>query len=174
MSKDGMRLVITFLILMLAVSSQAQSRMSSHMHGVAFATLAVDGNNVVLVLESPANNLLGFEHEPSARMQQQLLEKTLSDLANPDRIIQLPSLAFCHYVDAEIESPFSSRTINNGHSDFYISYEFKCRQPTQLSSVDFTVFKTYPRLKMIKVQWISSSNMGYATLNKAQNKLFMR
>lgn len=56
-------LLLSVLVLLPATLHAGEK---AHQHGVAILEVAVDGGTLRLRLESPLNNLAGFEHAPSA------------------------------------------------------------------------------------------------------------
>ena len=62
------------------VLAQTERDLDSHEHGAASMNVAIDGSTVFIELESPWNNLVGFEHEPSTEEQHELVDNALAKL----------------------------------------------------------------------------------------------
>ncbi|MEC7816836.1 MAG: DUF2796 domain-containing protein [Pseudomonadota bacterium] len=58
------RLTLLSALLLSPALTHAADNPGSHQHGAAQLQLAIDGDRVDLLLQSPAHNLLGFEHAP--------------------------------------------------------------------------------------------------------------
>ena len=58
-----------FAIFGWAMSPAMAHEPGPHVHGVASLQVAVDGNTLTLNLESPLDNVLGFEHAPRSEKQ---------------------------------------------------------------------------------------------------------
>ena len=68
------------------VSAQTERDLDSHEHGHAFLNIAIDGNTAVLELESPWNNLVGFEHAPSTEEQHTKVDAAMAMLNQPGEL----------------------------------------------------------------------------------------
>ncbi|MGH1487311.1 MAG: DUF2796 domain-containing protein [Cellvibrionaceae bacterium] len=76
-----------------------------HVHGEAELFLALEGNQLLIEMESPADNLIGFEHKPSNTQQKKILEKAIMKLQTYSTLINIKE-GGCKQVDADVESPF--------------------------------------------------------------------
>jgi hypothetical protein len=54
----------------------------AHVHGVASLNVAVDGDKLLIELDSPAANLVGFEHAPRDDAQREAVDKAKAQLAD--------------------------------------------------------------------------------------------
>lgn len=63
------RLTLLSALLLSPALTNAADNPGSHQHGAAQLQLAIDGNRIDLLLQSPAHNLLGFEHSPKTDEQ---------------------------------------------------------------------------------------------------------
>lgn len=55
----------------------------AHVHGEAEMTLILQNDELAINFESPAANLVGFEHHPETDLQRNALDAVLTDLRNP-------------------------------------------------------------------------------------------
>ncbi len=78
----------------------------SHEHGTAKLDVAVEQNALYIALDTPAANIIGFEHAPSTKEQKATLHKGISQLEAGDALFTTPQAAGCSLVTAEVESPF--------------------------------------------------------------------
>ena len=79
--------------------AQTERDLDSHEHGQALMSLVIDGNKLVMELESPWMNLIGFEHSPETEDQKQLLANALGMLGTPATLFNLPENADCELLD---------------------------------------------------------------------------
>jgi len=70
----------------LAAHAQTERDLDSHEHGAATLNIALDANTVLVELESPWNNILGFEHTPSSEEQKNQYADALTLLDKPDQL----------------------------------------------------------------------------------------
>ena len=66
--------------------AQTERDLDSHEHGHATLNIALDGSSAFIELESPWNNLVGFEHAPSTDEQHALVDDALALLNEPGRV----------------------------------------------------------------------------------------
>jgi hypothetical protein len=158
----------------------------AHVHGVARLNVAIEGKELFLELESPAMNLVGFEHMPGNHKQEAAVEKTVKTLEQGERIFIIPSEADCKLVEAEVESPLHKQQHGDhhgdehdadhhehegDHSEFHATYHFQCAVPAALSYIEVRLFKLFPETKDIDVQFISDRGQGAAELNASNHRL---
>lgn len=76
----------------------------SHMHGIATINMALEGDEVHIELDSPAVNIVGFEHAPSSDADHAALEKAVALLKDGDKLFEFNESAECKLEKAEVES----------------------------------------------------------------------
>lgn len=67
----------------------------AHEHGVGQLDIAVEKNSVVIDLDSPAVNLVGFEHEPGDAKEKAILDKVVADLKQGNGLMTFSPAAKC-------------------------------------------------------------------------------
>ena len=75
------------------ISVASASSLDAHEHGSATLNIAVDGDSLFLEFESPADNIVGFEHAPENDQQTAAIKQALDKLQNFDTVLQLPDNA---------------------------------------------------------------------------------
>ncbi|MGA0887850.1 MAG: DUF2796 domain-containing protein [bacterium] len=73
----------------------AQGSLEAHVHGEASLNLVLDDQSLFIEFESPAYNLVGFEHEPKDQIQQKEVQDTLSLLSRPRKVFGFSAQAGC-------------------------------------------------------------------------------
>jgi len=76
-----------------------------HVHGEAELYIAIEGNKVLLELESPADNILGFEHQPSTPQQEKQVADAMAELKTYSSLIEFKGVE-CTQLSADLDSPF--------------------------------------------------------------------
>lgn len=168
-------LALPFALLPLAVTAyahddhdhdhdHAHGSLGAHEHGVAHLNAVLDGSTLELELESPAMNLVGFEHAAASDADKARVAAVRAQLEKPLALFGLTAAAGCKESDQELESPLfgdapskddDGDAHEHGHSDIHAHYRFECAKPDQLSSLDLTpLFKTYPSTQKIQLQLI--------------------
>ena len=179
-----------------AAQDPGQRQHGTHEHGVASLTIAIDGTLMQVALESPAMNLVGFEHAPASDAQRKALEDALAVLADWGRLFRVPEEADCDLVQAEVEAPpghlgedgaggtdrDSARVPGHGHehgheheddhagaahADIRAAYRLDCRDPGALTRLDLGLFDAFPGTERVRVQFVTPGGQGAVELTPA-------
>ncbi|WP_097305281.1 DUF2796 domain-containing protein [Pseudomonas chlororaphis] len=193
-------LALPFALLPLAIAQAAEKHdhdhehgsLGAHEHGVARLNAALDGQTLELELESPAMNLVGFEHAASTDADKAKVAAVRAQLEKPLALFSLPPAAGCVVAQQELESPLfgdkpedhiedhdkakdaDGHEHHHEHSEIHAHYQFTCATPGALKSLDLAgVFKTFPATQKIQVQLISpSGQQGVEATSKAASLKF--
>ena len=76
----------------------------AHVHGIAALNLALEGQEVHVELDSPAANIVGFEHAPSSEADHAALDKAVATLRDGDRLFRFNAEAGCRMEKANVAS----------------------------------------------------------------------
>ena len=158
--------------------------LGAHEHGVAELGLAADGQDLVIEFESPAANLIGFEHMPRTAEQEKALAEALAFLKDGAKIFDIDANAKCTMAKADIKSPFedgaeekhghdhdhdhdhdhadkdhgdADHADKDAHSEFAASYAFKCTSLQSLKSVQVNLFDTFPGIEEIHAVYLGDN-----------------
>jgi len=176
-----MLLALPFALLPLAVAQAADDHdhhdhdhehgsLAPHVHGVATLNLALEGKVLEIGLDSPAINLVGFEHQASSDADKAKLAAARATLEKPLALFALPAAAGCKVDDADLDSPLfgdakhehehadhdhdhdhdhdgdddhdhdHEGAAGHVHSDIEAAYKFSCNAPDQLKGLDLSAF----------------------------------
>lgn len=170
-------LALPFALLPLAVAQahddhdHEHGTLPAHEHGVARLNVGLDGNTLELALESPAMNLVGFEHMPGSDADKAKIEAVRKQLEQPLKLFGLASSAGCKEDQQELESPlFGSdpaakhdddddddhdHAHEHQHSEIHAHYQLTCASPAKLTQIDLSpLYKAYPQTQKINVQLV--------------------
>ena len=148
------------------------SSLGAHEHGVSRLNAALDGQTLELELESPAMNLVGFEHAATTDADKAKVASVRAQLEKPLVLFNLPKAAGCVVAMQELESPLfgdkpdadddhdkdAKDAHHHDHSEIHAHYQFSCSAPGALKTLDLaTIFNTFPATQKIQVQLIGPS-----------------
>ncbi|WP_339416996.1 MULTISPECIES: DUF2796 domain-containing protein [unclassified Pseudomonas] len=174
-------LALPFALLPLAVAyahddhDHEHGSLGAHEHGVGRLNAVLDGQALELELDSPAMNLVGFEHVATSAADKAKVAAARKQLENPVALFNLPKAAGCVVGNQELNSPLfgdkpeadhdhdddakdGAHEHHHDHSEIHAHYQFTCATPTALSNLDLSqVFKTFPATQKIQVQLIGPS-----------------
>ena len=178
-------LALPFALLPVAIAQAADEHdhdhehgsLGAHEHGVGRLNAVLDGQALELELDSPAMNLVGFEHLATSAADKAKVAAARKQLENPLALFNLPKAAGCVISSQELNSPLfgdkpeadhdddddhdakdGAHEHHHDHSEIHAHYQFTCATPTALGNLDLTqVFKTFPATQKIQVQLIGPS-----------------
>ncbi|VVO31242.1 DUF2796 domain-containing protein [Pseudomonas fluorescens] len=173
-------LALPFVLLPLAVvhagdehdHDHEHGSLGAHEHGVGRLNAALDGQTLELELESPAMNLVGFEHAATTDADKAKVAAVRAQLEKPLVLFNLPKAAGCSIAKQELESPLfgdkpdadddhdhdAKDEHHHDHSDIHAHYQFSCSSPGALKTLDLAnIFNTFPATLKIQVQLIGPS-----------------
>lgn len=171
-------LALPFTLLPLAMA-QAQNHehehehehgsLAAHEHGVAQLSAALDGKILELELQSPAMNLVGFEHAPSSDADKQKLATARIQLEKPLELFVIPAAADCKVLSKTLDSPpFASakHRHEDEHSEIRAHYQLECSNPSSIQTLDLSpLFARFPDTGKIRVQLIGPNGQQGAELS---------
>jgi len=182
---------VCIIAVLIAASAQANESHShrpqtSHVHGIAALNLVVDGKAVHIELNSPAANLVGFEHAPVSEAERAAQKDALSTLKNADQLFRFNKAANCHAAQVEIESGSTQAArppaqdghrhhesddeehADTRHSEITAMYRFTCDAPGELDTLRVGLFDAFPTINNMAVQYITDRRQGAATLSSGE------
>lgn len=161
-----------------------QRQHDAHNHGHATLSIVQEGNNIQLMLESPAANIVGFEYSPTTQQEKQQIDKAVEILRQGDQLFTFSPNAQCVQTTVEIESELTELSTHHdeqeesdhkshedeqeGHSDFAINYLFSCDDPSSLKVLNLQLFKFFPLTKEIDAQVVTDQRQFAAELSAQQ------
>lgn len=141
--------------------------LGAHVHGVARLDVALDGRTLELELDTPAMNIVGFEHAATSDADKATLAQARETLLKPHGLFSLPEAAGCTASKQTLESPLFGDKLDDHddgdadeheheHSEIHGHYQFTCTTPAVLNKLDLTaLFTSFPATKTIQVQVVT-------------------
>ena len=131
----------------------------AHVHGAGQLNIALDGTQLEIELDSPAANLVGFEHAPRNTAEQVQRDQALAQLRDGQALFILPEAAACrlqgsHVAEEGPEHQENGDNESNHHADISGLYRFHCETPSELSGIDVRLFQRFPAIEKLEVQLI--------------------
>lgn len=149
----------------------------AHEHGVARMNLVLESGELLIELESPAANLLGFEHVPTTADERNQAAAVRSTLEQPLSWLGLAEGADCklaeqHVTGEVLEEGATAEQAHTGHSDIDAQYRLECAAPEALQTLDLTAFfSRFPGTEQLLVQLIGPNGQTGIQLSAEQPRL---
>ena len=193
-----------FLLLIGAGAKSDENRAQStghraHTHGLAELTLAKEGNELEIQLESPAVNLFGFEHRANTEDELRAVKSAKTILESPGKVFLFEGTDCdpgesdvdvsgamadedAHHSaaehsedhDEEHEAHEEHDEHHESHSEVTASYRFTCVRGTGLEAVSVTLFEHFPGLEKVQVNWVTETRQGSTTLRANDTKFSLK
>jgi hypothetical protein len=171
---------------------EAHGSLDAHEHGVAQLNVVLDGQALELELESPAMNLVGFEHAAKSDADKAKVAAAHSQLQEPLALFGL-NAGDCTVSKQELESPLFAvkekqhahghkhehkeqhgdhDSEHSEHSEIHAHYQLDCKTPGALKQLNLgELFKRFPATEKIQVQLIGPNGQQGLELTPAQPTL---
>ena len=149
----------------------------AHEHGVARLQVGVEPGRVILWLDTPLDNLLGFEYAPRTDAERSAAATALKALRDTGALFSVDGAAGCQAGVASIKSaPLGLDAApadkdSDAHGDLEGRYEFRCRSGTRAGFVEVRLFDAFPRLQRIELQIATARGQMKATLKRPNTRI---
>ncbi len=168
----------------------AHRHQDAHIHGSAGLTLVLAGNVLEAVLESPAANIVGFEHRPSTPDQRNAVDHAQSILESPQALFSFVGTD-CEPEQAKVDVPLVMHTAthehpdddaeldtqseaHDTHSEIRARYRFHCQQGPQLAAVSVALLEHFPGIEALNAMWVTDTQQGAVTLTAQARHIRLR
>ncbi|MDR3157618.1 MAG: DUF2796 domain-containing protein [Zoogloeaceae bacterium] len=198
--KQGICTTIAFCacgLLGATASSVLAQEHAAHVHGEAHLDMALEGTALSLQLESPLDNLLGFERAPGNPAEEDKAKRMSATLRAADRLFALTPAAGCALEKVTLESSALTAELlgeagnaterehehehgaphehddedEAGHADLDASWQFHCARPEALRAVEIRLFHSFPGLHTLRVRAATPKGQRGATLTPENRTL---
>lgn len=156
--------------------------LAAHEHGVGSLNLVVDGDEVTIELDSPADNLLGFEYLPTTDADKAKVKALRAQLTDAEALFVFPAAAGCSVEEVELDSPLfdavadeheheheHAEKSSEAHSDIQAHFHFTCTQAAELDQIQVALFSAFPGTERLLLQAIGPKGQQGGELTAAQN-----
>ncbi|MBM4199368.1 MAG: DUF2796 domain-containing protein [Gammaproteobacteria bacterium] len=131
-----------------------------HEHGAVTFNIALDGDTLLLELDAPAINVLGFERAPRNDAERKLVTNAHAWLAGGREMLRVPSNAACRLQSANFTAP----KLGTGHADYQPRYAFRCSNPAALVWVEVWALRKLKEVERAQVNLITPQAQRQQTL----------
>ena len=142
------------------LSAQAQQQ-HAHVHGQLKLDVAIDGPTVVINMESPLDNIVGFERAPKTDAEKKTAEDAIAQLRAADKLFAIDPAANCKLGPVDLRSsalglgkPDASEP--EGHADLDATFSFNCTNAAAAKFIDVNLFAAFKGTRQIDAQIASA------------------
>lgn len=146
-----------------------------HVHGMTEIQMLIGVNQIEILLESPAIDIVGFERTAKTKMEKQQVLDAKAILSRPASLFHINDIR-CSTVTSivnvhgllENDHP---HTKQSAHSGIKANYQLSCPAIDALKSIEFKIFSHFPNISELNIQWVSETEQGQRVLNASNNRL---
>lgn len=151
----------------------------AHEHGALKLDVAVSADNqVVIDMQAPLDNLLGFERAPRTDAERQQADAVVAALKAADTLFRIDPAAGCTLASTDLQSavlklgtPPAGQAADDGHADVDGSFTFTCNDAAKAAFIDVKLFDRFRRLQRIDVQAATPQGQFKRTLKRPAGRL---
>jgi len=165
----------------LYAEDRGQRSHDAHEHGVGELNIAIEGNSLHIELESPAMNLVGFEHQPRDKQQLAAVKQAVAQLKEGDKLFVTTAKARCSLQESEVETALlhqeeddhdeKGKEHEEAHADFEATYRFECLKPAALDSITVQLFSLFPATEELEVQLLGENRQTALELTATNSRI---
>ena len=194
---------LSLLVIMFSVALQAGAesahhdhdhdhgvpQQDAHLHGYVELTVALEDSNLEIHLESPAINIIGFEHKATSKQQVQTIERARQTLETSAELFSFeggdcslkqatadfPALteSNAHHEDEHAHGE-EHETAEESHSEITAHFEYDCTQDKELKAITVNLIDQFPTIEKIKAMWVTDVKQGAVELTAQSNLIRLR
>jgi len=178
-----------FFLPTILISAGPESQ-EAHTHGRATLTLALENGILEIKFESPAVNLVGFEHRAKSPEHRKTVTQTETILNEPYLLFSFvdthcqpdtTTVDVSGIIDEEHDghdghedNSHSKAHDESAHSEISAHYRFRCKDPQTLNSVSVALLSQFTGIEKIDVVWITENKQGAVSLTSNKNTILLR
>ena len=171
----GWGAMVQFLLIVLCMMAGPALAAKAHEHGVVRLSIAVDAQRITLALDSPLENLVGFEHSPRTDAERRVAEAALARLRNAAKLFRIDPAAQCTLATVDLVSaPLklgAPTGQDRGHGDLEGGFEFNCKDARRAGFIEVGLFAAFARLQRIEVQMVSAKGQHKVILKRPAGRV---
>jgi hypothetical protein len=156
----------------------------AHVHGQAFADVAIDGGRVEIQLRATAHDLVGFERAAATPDEEARVLEARRTMLDHAALWQFNAVAGCVAEAPTLEVPGTkaeghdhdhdhdhAHGDGHAHADWTARYAFTCANPSGLRAIETGLFDRFPSLEAVNVQLLDATGARGETLTPASRRL---
>ncbi|MEL6505820.1 MAG: DUF2796 domain-containing protein [Pseudomonadota bacterium] len=140
-------------------SKEESRQLDAHVHGVSTLKVAQDGNKFAFELESPADDIVGFERKPKTDAEKAAVQKAVAMMGKPKDLFTPPAAAACEAMDVDAELH-----VHGDHAGFEAKWVYQCANASAMTGMTTTFFKNFPKAEEIDVEAVLAGGAMAAEL----------
>jgi hypothetical protein len=163
----------------LLLPAMALAEGKAHQHGVLKLDIAVEARKLSLQMESPLDNLVGFERAPRNDAERKRVDAALAKLRAGQTLFGIDPAAQCSLAKVELTSAAlklgaaqpAPASKGSEHADIDAAFEFDCQDAARAAFIDVGLFDAFAGMKQIDVQVATPTAQRKQTLKRPAKRV---
>jgi len=163
---------LTLLTVGLCTATLCLAQGHAHEHGVVKLDIAVEAGKLTVQMESPLDNLVGFERAPRTEAERKTVDAAVARLKAAATLFKIDPAAGCSVARVDLASAplklgnAEPAAVNDGHADLDGEFEFSCKDSAHVSFIDLGLFAAFAGMQRIDVQIAAPQGQFKRTLSR--------
>lgn len=171
------RLLASAALVAAPFTLQAQSQ-PAHVHGQIKLDVVVDGPTVVVTMESPLDNFVGFERAPRSDDEKKTVDEAVAKLRAADTLFIIDPAGNCKLGPVDLRAPVlglgptpAGAPAAAGHADLDATFAFNCASAAAVKFIDVGLFTAFKGPRQIEVQVAAPQGQFKRTLKRPNARI---
>lgn len=143
----------------------AEHSLGAHEHGSVKLAVAVEKNSMDLDLDGPSESFIGFEHAPKSAKEIKLFNDTKELWEKKLLSVIVPNVS----LGCKISEASFKQEIEGAHADVEAKAKITCVKNLAGSDLQIAMIKTFPKIKKLKVEVLSTNTTSVEITKPVQN-----
>lgn len=184
-----------------AIAEDKHRQLGAHAHGHGNFNIAIEGKRVIMELEAPGADIVGFEHKAETKEQKAAVSSAEEKLKNIANVVGLPGAAGCKLEKASVElhseagdhddREHDKKAAKKGHdhghghgekdakheaekashSEFRAGYALTCASPEKLVELSFPYFSNFKGAEALEVSAVGPKSQKKFEVERDTGKI---
>jgi hypothetical protein len=141
----AVRCLLIFCASTLCANADEFEQHHAHEHGKVTLNVAIDGSTLMVELDAPAINVVGFEHAPRTKSEQAAAQQATQFIRAGRGLLGFPPAAECHFRGTDLTEPHweapeaeaaeaaGAHNDSEEHADYDAKFTYQCDHPAALA-----------------------------------------
>ena len=176
LSRLSTRLLASAALLAACFALHAQTQ-HAHVHGQVRLDVAIEGPTVVIQMEAPLDNFVGFERAPRNAVETQAVDEAVAKLRAADVLFAIDPAGNCKLGPVQLRAPVlglgkdASAASSGDHADLDATFAFNCASAAAVKFIDIGLFTAFKGPRQIDAQIASPQGQFKRTLKRPNVRL---
>lgn len=158
------------------IAASAEPAQQAHVHGQIRLDVAIESPTVVIEMESPLDNFVGFERAPKTDAEKKAAEDAIAQLRAADQLFKIDPSANCKLGPVTLRSAAldlgkPEANAPEGHANLDATFAFNCTNAAAVKFIEVGLFPAFKAARQIEVQIAAPQGQFKRTLKRPATRL---